>query len=164
MKKIYLAGPDVFRHDAVEHGQTLKDLCASFGFAGLYPLDNSAPAGLDKPALAHWIYQANIGLIRQADAIMANLNAFRGQEPDSGTIFEVGFGIALGKPVWVYTNDGRSLVEQVSVGQEQGREIDLQGFTVEDFGLNLNLMIGCSARVVVGDARDCLEKMVAELA
>ncbi|NLY34834.1 MAG: nucleoside 2-deoxyribosyltransferase, partial [Alcaligenaceae bacterium] len=34
---------------------------------------------------------------------------------------------------------------------------------VEDFGLNLNLMIACSTRVVVGDARDCLEKMVAEL-
>ena len=163
MKKIYLAGPDVFRHDAVEYGQQLKALCTSFGFAGLYPLDNNAPAGLDKQVLAHWIYQSNIGLIRQADAVMANVNAFRGQEPDSGTVFEVGFAIALGKPVWVYTHDGRSLVEQASVGHEQGRDIDAHGFTVEDFGLNLNLMIGCSARVVVGDARDCLEKMVAEL-
>lgn len=99
MKKIYLAGPDVFRHDAVEHGQQLKALFESFGFAGLYPLDNNAPAGLDKQALAHWIYQSNIGLIRQEDAIMANLNAFRGHEPDSGMIFEVGFEIALGKPL-----------------------------------------------------------------
>ncbi|MDY0273631.1 MAG: nucleoside 2-deoxyribosyltransferase, partial [Advenella sp.] len=57
MKKIYLAGPDVFRHDAVDYGQQLKALCESFGFAGLYPLDNHAPAGLDKPLLAHWIYQ-----------------------------------------------------------------------------------------------------------
>ena len=30
---------------------------------------------------------------------MANLNAFRGHEPDSGMIFEVGFEIALGKPL-----------------------------------------------------------------
>jgi len=162
MKKIYLAGPDVFRPDAVEHGHKLKVLCESFGFEGLYPLDNHAPAGLGKQELAHWICQANLALIRQSGAVMANLNAFRGHEPDSGTVFEVGFAIAMNKPVWVYTNDGRSLVEQVAVGQEQDRHLDLQGFTVEDFTLNLNLMIACSTRVVVGDARDCLEKMAAE--
>ncbi|NLY64367.1 MAG: nucleoside 2-deoxyribosyltransferase [Alcaligenaceae bacterium] len=163
MKKIYLAGPDVFRPDAVEYGNQLKSLCSAFGFEGLYPLDNQAPDGLSKQALARWICQANLELIRQADAVMANLNAFRGHEPDSGTVFETGFAIALGKPVWVYTNEKRPLLEQVAVAKEQGRHLDSQGFTVEDFGLNLNLMIACSANVVQGDARQCLQEMAAGL-
>ena len=37
-RKLYLAGPDVFRADAVAHGEALKALCARYGFEGLYPL------------------------------------------------------------------------------------------------------------------------------
>ena len=40
MKKIYLAGFDVFRKDAVERGIILKNLCEKYGYEGLYPLDN----------------------------------------------------------------------------------------------------------------------------
>lgn len=46
---------------------------------------------------ANGIYHANLEMIRSADAVLANLNAFRGIEPDSGTCFEVGFATALGK-------------------------------------------------------------------
>lgn len=163
MKKIYLAGFDVFRPDAVEYGNSLKALCRDHGFDGLYPLDNAAPGHLSGIELAQWICQANIGLIRQADAVMANLNPFRGAEPDSGTVFEVGYAVALNKPVWVYTQTADSLVQQVAVDAAQGNGayVDEQGYTVEDFGLNLNLMIACSSRVVVGTAGDCLRRIQA---
>ena len=59
MKKIYLAGPDVFRPDAPAWGLSLKALCREFGFDGLFPLDNAAPEDLSGAALATWIYQAN---------------------------------------------------------------------------------------------------------
>jgi nucleoside 2-deoxyribosyltransferase len=36
---------------------------------------------------------------------------------------------------------------------------DADGWAVEDFGLPRNLMIACSCRLVVGDARACLERM-----
>ncbi|OWT63743.1 nucleoside 2-deoxyribosyltransferase [Candidimonas nitroreducens] len=158
-KTIYLAGYDVFRADALEHGERLQQACLRHGYTGLYPLDNAAPPDLAGRALAQWICAANIGLLRRADRVMANLNPFRGAEPDSGTVFEVGYAAALGKPVWVYTGSGASLVEQVAAGRDGARAVDAQGYTVEDFGLNLNLMIACSAQVVVGDAEDCLRAM-----
>ncbi|MGV8248427.1 nucleoside 2-deoxyribosyltransferase, partial [Pseudomonas aeruginosa] len=103
MTAIYLAGPDVFRPDAEAHGETLKALCAEFGFVGLYPLDHALPADIREPAAqAAWIYRANIGLIERADCVLANLEPFRGSEPDSGTAFEVGYALALGKPVYAY--------------------------------------------------------------
>jgi nucleoside 2-deoxyribosyltransferase len=161
MQTIYLAGFDVFRPDAVEYGHRLKAMCMEHGFQGQYPLDNAAPQGLSGAELAQWICQANLGLIRQADAVMANLNPFRGAEPDSGTVFEVGYAVALNKPVWVYTGQERPLVQQVAVNPGPGRLdfVDAQGYLVEDFGLNLNLMIACSTRVVVGTAQDCLRRM-----
>lgn len=165
MKKIYLAGFDVFRADSLAHGAWLKQQCRQHGFEGLYPLDNQAPADLSGRALAQWIYEANVVLIRQADAVMANLNAFRGAEPDSGTAFEVGYATALAKPVWAYVDEADSLVQRLAVAQRNDppRHVDRDGYTVEDFGLNLNLMLACSATVVVGDAAQCLARMAQAL-
>ncbi|MCD0506257.1 nucleoside 2-deoxyribosyltransferase [Bordetella petrii] len=165
MKKIYLAGFDVFRADSVAHGEWLKLQCLGHGLQGLYPLDNQVPAGLPDRAVAQWIYEANTALIREADAVMANLNAFRGAEPDSGTAFEVGYAIALGKPVWAYVDQAATLVQRLAVARADGppRHVDAQGYMVEDFGLGLNLMLACSATVVVGDAAQCLAQMAPAL-
>jgi nucleoside 2-deoxyribosyltransferase len=160
MATLYLAGFDVFRPDALAQGERLKAWCAEFGHLGLFPLDNAVPAALHGPALARWIYQANIALIHQADALLANLNNFRGLEPDSGTAFEVGYAAALGKPVWAYTDDTRPLIDQVPC-QPDGpqRHADAQGHTVEDFGWPRNLMLCAAATVVQGDARAALQAM-----
>ena len=42
MKKVYLAGFDVFAPDAKQRGVKMKMLCAGRGLIGLYPLDNEA--------------------------------------------------------------------------------------------------------------------------
>lgn len=157
MKKIYLAGPDVFRPDALAWGLSLKAMCREFGFDGLFPLDNHAPVGLGGRALADWIYEANVALIRECDLVMANLDPFRGYEPDSGTAFEIGFAAALRKPVWAYHAPMGSIVDQVphTVGRD-GVAIDADGQHVEDFGMSRNLMLACAATIVEGDARACL--------
>jgi nucleoside 2-deoxyribosyltransferase len=158
--RVYLAGFDVFRRDALEHGARLVAACAQYGFEGVYPLDAEAPADLDGPRKAAWIYRANIDVIRGADIVMANVNDFRGPgEPDSGTAFEIGYAAALGKEIWAYTTDAGTLIERVpSTPDAQGRVCE-RGYLVEDFGLGKNLMIACAARLVQGDARACLEAM-----
>ena len=162
-KRIYLAGFDVFRNDALSHGETLKAMCQSRGAIGLYPLDGKVPDALDHRGRAQWICRANMESIRSADIVMANLNDFRGVgEPDSGTAFEVGFAAALGKPIWAYTKDTRTLIERVSVRNDKGVSYCANGCVVEDFGLNLNLMLACTARVVIGDPETCLDAMAAE--
>lgn len=165
-KRIYLAGFDVFRPDAIAYGQYLRTLCSEHGFEGLYPLDNAAPADLRGAELAHWICRANLDLIDRADMVVANANPFRGAEPDSGTVFEMGYAHALGKPVWCYTDMAGSLIEQLDAEwhEDEQRHTDLQGYTVEDFGLNLNLMLACSTEVVQGDIAECLTRMAARYA
>lgn len=162
MKKIYLAGFDVFRQDPKSWGEGLKRTCAEFGFEGLFPLDNEAPADLGGQALARWIYDANIALLEGADYVMANLDNFRGAEPDSGTCFEVGFAVARDIPVWAYVSDTRPLVEQVPCRTlPDGTAVDESGYIVEDFGLARNLMLSRSSTVIRRDARACLKAMAA---
>ncbi|CAH0185502.1 hypothetical protein SRABI70_01370 [Pseudomonas sp. Bi70] len=139
--KVYLAGFDVFREDAVERGEYLKRLCRAQGLEGLYPFDNEVPEGLAAAERAAQICQLNLAMIRAADAVLANLDPFRGFEPDSGTAFEVGAAVALGKPVWAYFQPRGSMRQWLS-GDEAGR--DAEGYFIEDFGLPRNLMLACS--------------------
>nr|MBF0681820.1 nucleoside 2-deoxyribosyltransferase [Pseudomonas sp.] len=164
--KIYLAGFDVFRPDAVAYGESLKQACEDHGFTGLYPLDNTLERGVHGRAAAEMICHANLELIRQADCVMGNLNPFRGHEPDSGTAFELGFATALGKDTWGYTSQHADLVQQIAladgaagIAMPDERYYDSEGFLVENFGLNVNLMLACTAHIVVGSALDCLAAM-----
>lgn len=154
-EKIYLAGPDVFEKDALAQGEALKQLCNDFGFEGLFPLDNVIKE--DNPTkMAEAIRLANIELIRQADIIMANLDSFRGFEPDSGTVYEVGFAEALGKPVYGYTPDLSTLKERLMNVQDLHKDAKycLDEKLIEDFGLSHNLMF--SHTLVATDPRSCL--------
>jgi nucleoside 2-deoxyribosyltransferase len=153
--KIYLAGPDVFRPDASAWAEEARRQCAAAGHLALIPLD-----GVETTAPG--IYHANIELIRAADAVIANLDPFRGCEPDSGTCVEVGFALALGKPVVGYMTDRATSVERVArlFGPlhpgASGRLADRDGLLVEDFGLPLNLMLAVPARLVVGGLAEAL--------
>lgn len=155
--QVYLAGFDVFRPDAIEQGLYLKELCREHGLVGLYPFDNAVDEDRTPQAMAQQICAMNIVMIRQCSAVLANLNVFRGLEPDSGTAFEVGMAVALGKPVWAYFEQVGSMRELVTHDQYG---FDADGFTVEDFGLPRNLMLACSW---VG-ASATVEQAVPELA
>jgi nucleoside 2-deoxyribosyltransferase len=149
-RKIYLAGPDVFLPDAREIGQRKCALCASYGFEGLFPLDGTvdAPPGI---AAAQAIYRGNLAMMRDADAVIANLTPFRGPGADPGTAFELGFMAALGRPLLAYSNDPRPLLARVAAGQSlqrraDGAWADADGMEVEDFGLADNLMLDGALR------------------
>ena len=158
---VYLAGFDVFRADAIEHGRALKALCARHGLEGLYPFDNEVPQGLSPEEAAAVICNANIAMIKGCDAVLANLDPFRGAEPDSGTAFEVGMAVALGKPVWAYFAANGSSREQIA---HDAAGFDAQGFQVEDFGLPRNLMLACTWAGSSDTAEEAIEALAAHLA
>ena len=141
--RVYLAGPDIFRPDAVAWAASARELLAAHGLQALIPIDG-------EESTASGIYHANLEMIRSADVVLANLNAFRGVEPDSGTCFEVGFAAAHGKTVIGYLADRRQHKDKV--GHDHGAlPLDADGLRVEDFGLPLNLMLAISCRLVFGD-------------
>ena len=141
--KIYLAGPDVFLPDAVEIGRQKVATCDRFDLTGLYPLDNAIDLAV--PDASRQIFAGNEAMMDQADAIIANLTPFRGAGADPGTVYELGYMAGRGKFCLAYSNDPAIYADRVgrfmNVTSEDGRLVDAQGLTVEDFGLVDNLMM-----------------------
>lgn len=144
---IYLAGPEVFLPNAVDVGERKKELCAKYGFVGLYPLDNElALEGVSPKEAGLRIYAANRDAMHTADLGIANLTPFRGPSADSGTVFEVGFLTALGKPVYGYTQESGHYAQRCAARglvhrRRDDAAFDAHGMLIEDFSLEDNLMI-----------------------
>jgi nucleoside 2-deoxyribosyltransferase len=115
---------------------------------GIFPLE---PPPLEPdPALPEWrrIYQANEAHIRSCDALIANLTPFRGPSADVGTVYELGFMRALGRPVFGYSNVAQRFGSRVLAGlggaarrRADGAWEDAEGMAVEEFDRYDNLML-----------------------
>jgi len=160
MKKIYIAGPDVFELNSIEIGKQLVDLCQKYGFKGLYPLDNVVDFSQPKQKIAQDIFRANVAMIHQADIVIANLNSFRGKEADSGTVWECGYAFGLGKKVYGYMGDTCAYIDKFAPHEKQQHKecmLDQNQKVIEDFDLSINLMIACSVELVEGCFEDVLK-------
>jgi nucleoside 2-deoxyribosyltransferase len=148
--RVYLAGPDVFLPDPLARAAALKAICLRHGLVGVSPLDDLA--GGDPPAWASLpeafrIARRNEAHIAGCDALVANLTPFRGPSADAGTVFELGYMRALGRPVFGWSNAATPFAARTraafpSTAQPDGTWRDEEGLLVEDFSpLNDNLMI-----------------------
>jgi nucleoside 2-deoxyribosyltransferase len=166
-KKIYLAGFDVFYSDAKVVLEQKKALCEEYGFLGLAPLDNEVDLSQSKPSIRRAIYEANIALIEGSDILCVNLNAFRHGEPDAGTVFEIGYGAALGKKVCIYVDSAESMLDKTKANDaacsyKDGMWFDGNGLIIEDFDGMFNLMITESSTITNGTLEDVLKKLSEE--
>ena len=168
--RIYLAGPDVFFLDSEQIFAGLKAACEELGLIGVEPSDGGIGrefAGSDDER-AQRIYEGNARLIRECDGMVANLMNFRGHEPDSGTVFEVGYAVALGKPVVAYGVAEGSYAERIrkaidcthdDAGVLRER---VSGMMVEGLGQRLNLMLTRSA-AIAPSAAAALQRLARDL-
>jgi nucleoside 2-deoxyribosyltransferase len=146
--RVYLAGPEVFLADAAVLAAAKSAICAAHGHVGVFPTDPS-PIALDA-AEPEWlrIYRINEAHIRGSDALIANLTPFRGPSADPGTVYELGFMRALGRPVHGYSNSiarfgSRTLA---ALGRAARRRPDNsweddEGMAIEEFDRADNLML-----------------------
>jgi len=157
MKKIYIAGPDVFEKNSLEIGKEYVALCKKYGFLGLYPLDNVVDFSQEKHKIAQDIYEANVAMIDSADIIIANLSSFRGKESDSGTIWECGYAFARGKKVFGYLDREGNYIDQFDM-----LSFDKKGRFIEDFDYPVNLMIASSCDAILYGSFEDVLKLLAD--
>jgi nucleoside 2-deoxyribosyltransferase len=141
--RVYLAGPDVFLPDPRARAALLKSRCAAHGVIGVSPLDDlpGEPAAWAALPEALRIARRNEAHIASCDALIANLTPFRGPSADAGTVFELGFMRALGRPVFGWTNTTHDLAHRTRAFAGTTGGTDHEGLQIEDFGLADNLMI-----------------------
>jgi nucleoside 2-deoxyribosyltransferase len=143
--RVYLAGPDIFLPDAAQCAERKKQVCARYGLTGVSPLDGIPGEPPEWTVLPEWrrIALRNEMLIRSCDLMIAKLTPFRGPSADVGTVYEVGFMRALGRPVFGYATTTKGFTQRTldfaGVHAEPWR--DVNGMLIEQFGLFDNLMI-----------------------
>lgn len=148
MKKVYLAGPEVFLPDGESITEAKRALTRQYGFEpNIWTGDRDWPT--DKFDIGVFIAKGNETVMGDSDFIIANMTPFRGISTDVGTAFEIGFMCAQGKPAFGYTNDGRFYGARVTddyykgkVGpDDKGVNRAPDGQMVEDHFMSDNLML-----------------------
>lgn len=173
--KLYLAGPEVFLPNAVEHAEKQRRLCVKYGFIPLHPMDNNLDLGNRDIHTAMVIYRGDVNQVRECDIVVANCNPFRGVCMDDGTAYELGFGNALGKVSYGYVTKLERLVDRTirdyptECTIHGSMVIDKDGYAVtDDFSTSINLMMQCGmlaggGRLIEGDFEACLITLRADL-
>lgn len=133
-KKVYLAGPDVFKPNAKERGKILCEALARHDMEGLFPLDNEIDLGPSKLENGKKIYEANRQMILNCDAVLANLVPFRGPSADVGTVWECAYAKGIGKIVVGYGMGDDYKYNVIG-------KVPHDGMAVEDFGVWDNIML-----------------------
>ena len=134
MNTIYLAGPDVFLENAGAVLAEKKLQLELLGFDVLTPFDEQS----DDP---YEIAVNNQMMIERCDIVLANVEPFRGTEPDSGTVYEIGYAVASKKIVYTYNNPNDNYKGRL---ETHDLFYEHKKFIPEKFGLRQNLMISAS--------------------
>lgn len=147
--KVYIAGPEVFLPNGFAQMKRKGEMALEQGFFPSTMAENDLdPNGVSAFQFGCQISAANEKMMREADFCIANLTPFRGISADIGTGYEVGFMIALGKPVFGYTNTGKLYYERLLQDYYGGKaDKDAEGvlrgadgLMIEDHGMVDNLM------------------------
>jgi nucleoside 2-deoxyribosyltransferase len=163
---MYIAGPECFypRGFTQWHGQ--RKLAEFYGFTVVLP--NDYPLKRDHRDLrknADEIFANLREVIERTDIIVADLENFRGAEPDSGTLFEMGMTYAKGGLLYGYTRDKRPIsVKNPFIhfnGDHAiaGRDDQIHPYADMPFAPSIT----ATAMLAEGDFHDCLKMVMADL-
>ena len=153
----YAAGPDVFwalnDDQLAPYGRTApylrgefvarqKQLFTDVGLDVRHPADDTFD-DIATLAGARAIRRACEAHIRNADVVVANLSDYRGYEPDSGTVMELGYAYGLGMPPCAYgvhPNNQQQRMAAAGNTLPDNPNLDPEGRFFETFPLPGNVM------------------------
>ena len=83
----------------------------------------------------------DVNHMKRSDMVIAQLDDWRGSQPDSGTAFEVGYLAASGKPCYGFLSNSGSMLERTSTEKilgDDGVWRDPEGYAFEDRGIGMD--------------------------
>ncbi|MDR0620922.1 MAG: nucleoside 2-deoxyribosyltransferase [Deltaproteobacteria bacterium] len=154
---VYFAGPDVFFPTYQTTMETIRALTKPHGIVPIFPGESVLTDG-------QAIADSCMRQIDRSDGVIANLNPFHGQEPDSGTVFECGYAIAKGKWVIGYLSDLRDALTKLrewdqGPGPNSVRCQD--GSDVENFNEPLNIMLAKTVKGLYASVEEAIKASAA---
>lgn len=155
---IYIAGPECFYTYGYEALGAMRKRAESLGFSVTLPNDDPLDMGNPDPRKrADSIFDNLKTVMQRTTAVIADLEAYRGPEPDAGTVYELGMAWAKGARCYGYTRDKRSLqTKNQGVRISSNGLLDEKGRSMPYPELPFSPCIIGSTKIVEGDFDDCL--------
>ena len=162
---IYIAGPECFYTYGYDALAAMKARAHALGFGVTlpndHPLDMENP---DKQKRADSIFADLDKVMKETTVIIADLEAYRGAEPDSGSVYELGMAYAKGARCYGYTRDKRSLATKNQQSYlKDGKVYDERGNMMPYAELPFSPTIIGSTKIVEGDFDDCLKMLMTDI-
>ncbi|MEG1388866.1 MAG: nucleoside 2-deoxyribosyltransferase [Angelakisella sp.] len=164
-EKVYIAGPACFYPRGYDLWEALRRRAIYFGFGVSLPNDNEL--NLDNTDLrknADIIFANCADSMNKSTAIVADLEFFRGSEPDGGSIYEIGMAYARGLRCYGYTRDKRAMVhkhQQVTLRNDSVYDQDNRILPYAELPFCPSLIGGC--KIVEGSFEDCMKTYMTDL-
>lgn len=164
-ESIYIAGPECFYPNGYELWDAMGKKAEYFGFCVVMPTKNELR--LDNEDLrknADEIFQNCAKAMNEATAIIADLEQFRGSEPDGGSLFEIGMAYARGLRCYGFTRDKRDMIfKHQDISLRDGRAYDGEGriLPYQDTPFCPSLIGSC--KLIEGGFDDCLKLLMLDI-
>lgn len=159
MKKIYLAGPEIFliKKD-IDINEEKRKICRKYNLKPIIPTDGLKTDKGKSEELAKSIFNHCIKNIDESDLLLANITPFRGTSADAGTAFEIGYALGTNKKIVSYTNNNKSILRRIqtidNINIYNDLKLDSNNYFIEDFNKQDNLMLTESSTLLVYDNND----------
>lgn len=164
-EKIYIAGPECFYQNGTLLLKAMRCQAESLGFGVTLPNDH--PLDMENPVRtkrADSIFADLKVVMKESTVIVADLEAYRGSEPDSGTVYELGMAYAEGIRCYGYTRDKRPLSwKDQKYKLEKGVVCDEHGKPAPYKELPFSPCVVGSTKIIEGDFGDCLKALMTDL-
>ena len=164
-ESLYIAGPECFYNRGYSLWYSQKQLAEYYGFNVALP--TSTNYKLDSKDLrenAQEIFRDLIDQVEKTTTIIADLEFFRGCEPDSGTIFEIGWIYSKGGKCYGYTRDIRNMVVKNQKAKLKDNKVVDGGEKLHPYyNLPFCPSLCASTKLVEGNFESCLKTLMQDI-
>jgi nucleoside 2-deoxyribosyltransferase len=159
---LYIAGPQCFYPRGYSQWHAYRKLAEFYGFTVVLP--NDIPLAMDHEDLrlnAGAIFANLKTVIEETSIMIADLEYFRGSNPDGGTVFELGMAYAKGARLYGYTRDKRATVHKDQRYFNPAGGMEPESVYYED--LPFAPSVTASTVIVEGGFEECLKVVMLDL-
>ena len=137
----YLADFEMFLPSCKETVAYWKRTCDKYGIIGLFPSDTPIEDGrvIYQPKddsyqeRIKYIFSCDYNQMQRSDLCIAQLDNWRGLNPDSGTAFELGYFAGKKKPIYGFLSNCTSMIYRtLDKRLEDGTYYDANSYAIED--------------------------------
>lgn len=157
--RLYIAGPQKYFPNGLEELKMYKTVAEFYGFEVVNDFSCLENGLADYEKI-------DKSFLDDCDIVIADVNPFRGGEPESSTIFDLGIAFAKKKKIYTHVHDMRDVIHKYPHAHfnENGKVIDEHGLKYADGYTLGNLMYMVPGKMIEGDFLDCLRFLMVDLA